>query len=142
MPPTCKAIELFPTAYKPYAPPRSEQTATESNITLNPPAHPMVKKETKKTPSLFERITGRQRAPEGSESQDDTITTSSSGESTTMPAGLTAERKTVVTAYDGHQAEPKGQQGVLNIETPTVETKTNSDSENLDIPAFLRRQIS
>ena len=122
----------------PYAPAREEQKQ-ESSMVLNPPVARHVEKETRKTPSLFERITGRNRAEEIEES-DETTTSSSSTGSSEMPSGLSIERKTVATQYDTQQTNVE--QGMLNIEAPKIETKSNTSSDDLDIPAFLRRQIS
>jgi cell division protein FtsZ len=124
----------------PHAPAVRDQGAGQgSSLTLNPPTRQAAQKEVKKTPSLFERITGRTQVQE-EEVAETTDTTS--GSSSAMPAGLTAERKTVATAYDTPTtSEP---QGTLNIDAPAVQVKTNAKpaSDDLDIPAFLRRQIS
>jgi cell division protein FtsZ len=122
----------------PHAPAQNE-TKQESSLTLNPPVMRQVQVEEKKTPSLFERITGRRRDTETEDDQGDTTTSSSSG-STGMPNGLSVERKTVATQYDTPTTQ--GEQGMLNIEAPKVQAKSNVNADDLEIPAFLRRQIS
>ncbi len=122
----------------PHAPAKNE-TKQESSLTLNPPVMRQVQVEEKKTPSLFERITGRRRDTEIEDDQSDTTTTSSSG-STGMPNGLSVERKTVATQYETPTTQ--GEQGMLNIEAPKVQAKSNVNADDLEIPAFLRRQIS
>ena len=125
----------------PHAPAVCDHGAGQgSSLILNPPTRPMVQKEVKKTPSLFERITGRNQVHEDEVAE--TTNDRTSGSSSAMPARLTAERKTVATAYDTPTTtEP---QGTLNIDAPAVQVKTNAKpaSDDLDIPAFLRRQIS
>ncbi len=125
--------------------PRADEVALESSLVLNPPSRPVQQQtETRKTPSLFERITGRkQQADKTSDEETTTSSSSTSGNSGSMPSGLTAERKTLVTSYDS--PETNGQQGMLNIDAPKAQPKTistNNTSDDLDIPAFLRRQIS
>lgn len=128
---------LFP----PHAPAVHDQGAGQgSSLTLNPPTRQASQKEAKKTPSLFERITGRAQVQE--DEVVETTDTTTSGSASAMPSGLTAERKTVATAYDTPTTtEP---QGTLNIDAPAVQVKTNAKtaSDDLEIPAFLRRQIS
>ena len=128
----------------PFAPPRDQQVMRESSLTLNPPARPVAKEETRKTPSLFDRITGRNRGNEGdfdavqTTSDDETSSSSSQG---SLMSGLNAPRKTIVTSYDS--PVKTGTQGQLNIESPKIETRAKQNiTDDLDIPAFLRRQIS
>ena len=132
----------------PFAPPRDQQVTRESSLTLNPPARhttPAVDKETRKTPSLFDRITGRNRSHhvdfdtvETSKSSSDS---SSNGTGSGMMSGLSAPRKTIVTSYDS-PAET-GTQGMLNIDAPKADTRAKQNiADDLEIPAFLRRQIS
>ena len=118
----------------------------ESSLVLNPPSRPVQPNlnEPKKTPSLFERITGRHSKDEVQDTKDDTTSYSSTGNAGSIPSGLVAERKTVATNYDTPIST--GEQGSLNIDAPSAPmktvTSTNKASEDLDIPAFLRRQIS
>jgi cell division protein FtsZ len=128
----------------PHGPRAQEMTHQETSLVLNPPSRPKPQQtQERKTPSLFERITGRHQQPEVQHEQTDT-TTSSSTTNQGMMAPSIPERKTVVTSYD--VPESKGEQGTLNIDAPSaVKPKTVASGHNaddLDIPAFLRRQIS
>jgi cell division protein FtsZ len=130
--------------------PRSEHVSPSSSMTLNPPVQPQVQQnafeQPKKTPSLFERITGARSRFTGDTTEVEVSESEGTGSGSTTSAGgnfppLTAPRK-VVSAYD--EPVEKGQQGSLNIESPKALEKTSvqASGENLDIPAFLRRQIS
>ena len=135
----------------PYAPPREEQQVRESSLNLSPPpAQPTATNgyhdaQERKTPSLFERITGRNRHDEVSEETNlSNSTTSINNDYSHNP--ITAERKTIVTSYDAPVAQTQQsqvQQGTLNIDAPVAQPKNSQVStDDLDIPAFLRRQIS
>ena len=108
-----------------------QQATTSSSLQLNPPRQPSPDK--KRSPSLFERITGSvQEHLEG-------ITHRSEHERT--------ERKAPTAQYmSGEQdaaptrPSPRLSQGSLNIESPS-RAKSEGDDE-LDIPAFLRRQAN
>jgi len=137
-----------PTSYNqsvipPHAPRVEEVAPQESSLVLNPPSQPAVQREERKTPSLFERITGRHQNSQAQDEETDTTSSSSTGNTGSF-APIVPERKTVATSYD--VPEVKGEQGTLNIEAP-VATKPKTvaaghDADDLDIPAFLRRQIS
>jgi cell division protein FtsZ len=132
----------------PHAPARTDQPQRQggSSMQLNPPQQHVAPTQPKKTPSLFERITGVRagRVEETQASDEETTTTSSSstGNGGSMFPSLKAERKTVVSTYDAPAEQ--GQQGSLNIDAPKVAPKTSAPAsgDDLDIPAFLRRQIS
>ena len=132
----------------PFAPPRSEQPRMESSLNLNPPVrHEQVntnsyhQNQVRKTPSLFERITGRNRSDESQQEENKTTSSNNTQNDGFMSNSITAQRKTVVTSYDSPVSQ--GQQGTLNIDAPMASPKTQSPaSDDLDIPAFLRRQIS
>lgn len=103
-----------------------------SALQLNPPKMPTG--ERKKTPSLFERITGSVQhtldAAMGREDQEQPQTKRSAPpfhENETQRKPLT-------------QSSPA--QGSLNIDTPAGSPKSKSGDEELDIPAFLRRQAN
>jgi cell division protein FtsZ len=155
---TVRKVEVAPeqpqtTSYNnsvipPYAPRREEMPQQESSLVLNPPSkpaapvQPSVQPETRKTPSLFERITGRHQDTDKTDEEKGTTSSSTTGNSGSM-APTVPERKTVVTSYDS--PESKGEQGTLNIDAPAAKPKTvasGHNSDDLDIPAFLRRQIS
>jgi len=131
----------------PHGPAKSPvENTMQSTVQSTPPVPPMVQqaqKEERRTPSLFERITGRKRDEEVSVQNEEETSSGSGAGSTSMPSGLNVDRKTVAINYDAPSI--KGEQGTLGIDTPKVTAKTNNAStqgENLDIPAFLRRQIS
>lgn len=129
-----------------FAPPRDQQPKMESSMTLTPPVQPnMLEREQRKTPSLFERITGaRTRDDLNGERGEGTGGQASSGSAGngSFLGGLRAERKTVVSSYDA--PSEKGMQGTLNVDVPKPQAKTSTpvSGDDLDIPAFLRRQIS
>lgn len=128
----------------PQAGPRQQNEASAgSSIVLNPPRQPSQTQEARKTPSLFERITGaKTREDLTHKSDEETTTTSSSsgGNSGSMFGGLKAERKTVVSSYDAPAQH--GAQGTLNVDVPKKPQGVQASGSDLDIPAFLRRQIS
>lgn len=129
----------------PAAPARREDAASESKLVLNPPVAPTISAPQKKTPSLFERITGSRSRNEYEKKEDNIQTSSSSASSSDSPAfgfaGLKVERKTVASTYDAPVAP--GVQGTLNIDpVPQKKPGTMAAGDDLDIPAFLRRQIS
>lgn len=97
-------------------------TAASSSLKLNPPKLP---ETPKRTPSLFERITGSiQQTMEGAMGKEDA-----------------AHPKTSPTLGGSSMAQNQGPaQGRLNIDSPS-KPKSGGDDE-LDIPAFLRRQAN
>lgn len=130
----------------PAAPARREDVSGESKLVLNPPVAPGIAAQQKKTPSLFERITGARSRNEYEKKEDDKEITSTSSSSTSDSSsfgfsGLKVERKTVASSYD-MPATP-GVQGTLNIDpAPQKKPGAAATGDDLDIPAFLRRQIS
>jgi len=140
-----KPEQSQPTSYgqtviPPHAP-RADEAKQESSLVLNPPSRVhSAQAEPRKTPSLFERITGRKNVETTGE-ETDTGSSSASGNAGSMPSGLSVERKTVVTSYDA----PHGQGSLLDdapSASPKTVTSNPSKADDLDIPAFLRRQIS
>lgn len=126
----------------PSAPARKEEAAADNKIVLTPPSTPASVPQQKKTPSLFERITGSRSRNETQDEQADEGKSTSSSDSSSFPfSGLKAERKTVATSYDAPVAP--GTQGTLNVDpTPQKKPGAAASGDDLDIPAFLRRQIS
>jgi len=121
----------------PSAPPRKEETAVESKLVLNPPSVP----QQKKTPSLFERITNARSRNEYGKKEDSAEAGSPSPSFPSAFPDLKADRKTVVGNYDMPAAP--GVQGTLNIDVaPQKKNGAAVSGDDLDIPAFLRRQIS
>ncbi len=104
--------------------PRSEaqeppvQTGTSSALNLNPPVPGANAGERRKTPSLFERITGH-------------------GGGRREEEGFGGERET---EESGLRAPQRPSQGRLNIDGPARPSVQSDD--DLDIPAFLRRQAN
>lgn len=106
--------------------------------TLRPPvsAGQQQQAERKKTPSLFERITSGVRRHTESHDDEDTYidTTSSSGG---------GSQATGTGGFHGLRAAPRVSenpaQGQLNIDAPSAARKSEDE---LDIPAFLRRQAN
>ncbi len=100
-------------------------------LVLRPPVPGAVTSERRRTPSLFERITGAYDAYKGgagskSTQEEDAQTGASSGG---FHSGLRAERTSEAPS-----------QGKLNIDSPAA-PQANAE-EDLDIPAFLRRQAN
>lgn len=90
--------------------------STGSSLTLRPPvpaAHKQASHMKKRSPSLFERITGV----------------------------LRDEEADVVGIKDDVSSAPVAKQGQLNIDSPSAPATKNAEDE-LDIPAFLRRQAN
>ena len=110
-------------------PPQSTGAGTASSLQLNPPRQP-AQTERKRTPSLFERITGslQHTVENAMNAREDHSPRRSGGGSTPSFHG-------------GAQAMQKAPaQGSLNIESPAAKPKAAEDE--LDIPAFLRRQAN
>lgn len=110
------------------APQQQEAPApqAQSGLVLRPPVLPtMQQTEKRKSPSLFERITGAYRGHDAEETTDSTQHQQSGG----FHSGLRAER-----------APDAPSQGQLNIDAPSAERPQGG--EDLDIPAFLRRQAN
>ena len=84
--------------------------------------------ERRRTPSLLERITGAYGNMMNSDEREETTTETTSGESSAVStSGLRAEKNVDAPS-----------QGQLNIDSPAAPAK----EDDLDIPAFLRRQAN
>lgn len=104
--------------------------APTQNLVLRPPVPGAATAERRRTPSLFERITGAYDAyKSGSEDKSDSDDGSQQGSSGAFHSGLRAERTSDTPS-----------QGKLNIDSPAA--PQGSAEEDLDIPAFLRRQAN
>ena len=90
--------------------------ASQSGMQLNPPKVPTLETR-KKAPSLFERITG----------------------SVTQHLNHGDEEKTVLRQVAPSTGVVSSPQGALNVDSPAAQSKSDDD---LDIPAFLRRQAN
>jgi cell division protein FtsZ len=100
---------------------------SQSGLVLRPPVPGAAQAERKKTPSLFERITGVYR-DNGQETSSQPQESAPSGQGG-FHSGLRAERPLT-----------NPSQGQLNIDSPSAERPKGE--EDLDIPAFLRRQAN
>lgn len=109
--------------------PQAPSVQPQAGLVLRPPVPGAHQAEKRKAPSLFERITGAYRG--GYESTEP----AQSGNAAEQPqtggfhSGLRAER-----------APDAPSQGQLSIDAPSTERPQGS--EDLDIPAFLRRQAN
>ncbi len=107
-------------------------TATQSaapGLVLNPPVPGAYAAEKRKTPSLLERITGAYDSVRNNQSDEENQRAENSSNGRGFHSGLHA----------GKTAENPSQ-GKLNIDSPAA-PQSNSE-EDLDIPAFLRRQAN
>ena len=101
------------------------------SLQLNPPKQPV--REHKRTPSLFERITGTvQHTLESAMGRDE-----APQQRRNSPAFHASETQTKPLTGNSSPA-----QGSLNIDSPSGPAKNNSGEDELDIPAFLRRQAN
>lgn len=108
--------------------------ARTQGLVLNPPVPGAHAAEKRKTQSLLDRITGAYGTVKSglTDRDDETETSGTSSSSETaggFHSGLRAEKATETPS-----------QGKLNIDTPSAQKQTSS--EDLDIPAFLRRQAN
>jgi len=106
-----------------HVPSGHEAQGNTAGLVLRPPVPGQNADERRKSPSLFERITGVRR---GDEDEQGDGSSKSSG---SFHAGLRAQR---------NSEQPS--QGQLNIDSPSASRSDNA--EDLDIPAFLRRQAN
>ncbi len=102
--------------------------STRSNLTLKPPVPGSNKK---RTPSLFERITSHIKPEDESHEE----TSSSSGESSS--GGIFSQ---IRSPMKSEKTSESPSQGRLDVDSPS-RAPSKSDDE-LDIPAFLRRQVN
>ena len=103
-------------------------TVSSSGLKLNPPV-PGGNREVKRKPaSLFERFTNPLRGHDREEEE----TGSSEGGNASSGGGVSRSLR----------APQRPEQGSLNIDAPKLKDQENSGSNELDIPAFLRRQAN
>jgi cell division protein FtsZ len=107
------------------------QTATGSALKLNPP-RPSPQTQGKRSPSLFERITGSVQEHIGGLAHRVAPTDSAPRERLAPSAGPSGLRPSPI------QSSPS--QGSLDIDAPA--RPAQASEEDLDIPAFLRRQAN
>lgn len=112
---------------------QASQAGTSSGLKLNPPKLPNPDEAKKRSPSLFERITGTVQHHIEGMMEDQSAPPKRRGAS---PPPLQSSGN----EQQGGQAPQKPSQGSLNIDAPS---KSGSDDDGqLDIPAFLRRQAN
>jgi cell division protein FtsZ len=104
--------------------------ASQGGYALRPPVPATAQVQKKRTPSLFERFTQGLRHDDSDESGDAAGETSSGGST----GGLRAPSR-----QSSYQAP---QQGSLNIDAPVATRPAAQMDEEIDIPAFLRRQAN
>ena len=119
------------TAQRPVATP---VTAPTESLVLRPPVPGANSAERRRTPSLFERITGAYEAYKGESKEEGETSSGTQSTGTASQGGFHAPRST-----GNAQVAEAPSQGKLNIEAPAA-PKANED--DLDIPAFLRRQAN
>ncbi len=102
--------------------PQPQHQPSSQNLNLRPPKAPEPKNQ-KRSPSLFERITGSVQDAISGIREDD------SGQSMQQ------------SAPQAGGVAPSPAQGRLNIDAPAAKPKAQAEDE-LDIPAFLRRQAN
>lgn len=112
----------------------------QGGLVLRPPVPPSANTaatERRRTPSLFERITGAYKgynlggqAPATERPQEPRASEAPATNNAGFHSGLSAER-----------APASPSQGKLNIDSPSAPQQSNNE-EDLDIPAFLRRQAN
>ncbi|MCI5060166.1 MAG: cell division protein FtsZ [Alphaproteobacteria bacterium] len=110
------------------------RTATEntSSLVLRPPVPGAKAAEPKKSPSLFERITGAYRGEGAVQASDSQLPPAGFHGGEQQPQGDVR-----VSTQPSHQPS----QGRLNIDSPAAPAQ-DSGGEDLNIPAFLRRQAN
>ena len=109
------------------------QNPPATGLRLTPPTPGQSsREETKKTPSLFERITGFARTQESEREQY-------AGFQQELSSGQQPQQQVSSPLQTG-ALSASAPQGSLNIDSPSA-SKTVSE-EDLDIPAFLRRQAN
>jgi cell division protein FtsZ len=121
-------------------------STSNGGLVLRPPvpgANSTSTTERRRTPSLFERITGAYKdvtsAMGGEEEKESQTGKSSSTGSSGGFHSSTGIRAPQEGNAQATQAAPS--QGQLNIDSPAAAPRANEE-ENLDIPAFLRRQAN
>ena len=112
--------------------PASPTAQSAPKLKLNPPAQPAPDK--KRSPSLFERITG------GVQEKIGELTGHGEGDVRERREPAPQFMPSSAVAPQSRKAPPPLSQGSLNIDSPS-KPAAQADDE-LDIPAFLRRQAN
>jgi cell division protein FtsZ len=112
-----------------------EQAVTGTGFALRPPV-PGSGVQKRRTTSLFDRITGALGQ------HHETVVTETVEETAIVPQTSAPAASTAGSFHSGLRAQPRYEsQGSLAIEVPSIKVEQASDDE-LDIPAFLRRQAN
>lgn len=109
--------------------------SSQGGYALRPPVPGVASAQKKRTPSLFERFTQGLRHESDDESGD-------AGETTTSSEGSTSGSFGGLRASSRQSSYQAPQQGSLNIDAPVATRPTAQMDEEIDIPAFLRRQAN
>ena len=121
-------------------PSRAPEAQGESGYVLRPPVPgARTTEERKKTPSLFERITTGARRLGAHESVEETGQQSGGSSSAQSSGGFGAGGLRAQRQMTGTGGPAQGQ---LNIDAPAAQPRSEQNEDNLDIPAFLRRQAN
>ena len=126
------APQSVPQNTAPTTAPATNVDPAAQGLVLRPPvpagAQVVDTTERRRTPSLLERITGAYGNMMNSDEREETTTETTGGESSAVStSGLRAEKNVDAPS-----------QGQLNIDSPAAPAK----EDDLDIPAFLRRQAN
>ena len=136
--PASYAAQEAPQAQAPQAQAQPQTQTLSQGLVLRPPVPGVpTSTERRKTPSLFERITGAYEAYKGDHSADDSEGEASSSSTGSQSSGGFHGGRMGSAQQASAATSPS--QGKLNIESPAA-PKANED--DLDIPAFLRRQAN
>lgn len=119
-------------ASAPVQPQQPQQQVAQSSLMLRPPVPGASAAPKRRTPTLFERFTQGLRHEDVAE---DDGTADTSGNAGNFGGGLRAPTK-----QTSYQAAP--QQGRLDIDSPVATRPGPQVEDELDIPAFLRRQAN
>lgn len=109
---------------------QQDRVQPKQGLVLHPPVPGASTRERKRTPSLFERITSVYKGFDGEEDQNE----DKQGEGSQGSRGGFHGARTMSSSI------PAPAQGKLSIDSPSAQRSENQD--DLDIPAFLRRQAN
>lgn len=134
------------------SPQKAVQGEPASSLQLNPPRLP-VSEPKKRTPSLFERITGTvqehiegitnrtENAPQQRQAQPRKAP-SATAQPQQQPKAQPQMRQQTQVQQQPPKAAPPLSQGSLNIDAPSKPAVQGEEEGDFDIPAFLRRQAN
>ncbi len=123
-------VAQSPVSTQPTQAPQQNRVQSTQGLVLRPPVPGATSTERKRTPSLFERITSVYKGFDEQYGQE------KRGEETQSEGGQSAQG----TFHGGTKVTSSPAQGKLSIDSPSAQRVDNQD--DLDIPAFLRRQAN